>query len=202
MDIDLLYQVFYNGIKCQYIGSVDVSMDLTIGTSSEEVPTDSIKGTCSGGVTTMGRLGQYILVLGATLLIINLFAGCCRENEAQSTYNLEDFEIAIKDKGYVYEMEDAQQDFLPTTRKRMIFNQEVLDIYLFDDDQKMEKEADNIDSSGCGYDNGSTAIKVSWVSYPHFYKKGSLIIQYIGEDENMISELEDLLGEQFAGYTP
>jgi hypothetical protein len=180
----------------------EVSMDLTMGTASEELSMDSTNGTGSKVETMMGRLGRYILVLGAVLLLINLFTGCSKEKDDQSAYDLERFEIAIKDKGYVYEIEDAQQDFLPTTRKRMIFNQEVLDIYLFDNDQKVEKEADNIDSSGCGYDNGSTAIKVSWVSYPHFYKKGSLIIQYIGEEENLISDLEDILGEQFAGYTP
>lgn len=150
----------------------------------------------------MGRLGHYILVLGASLLLIDLFAGCSKVNESQITYDLEDFEIAIGDKGYVYKIDDAQQDFLPTTRKRMIFEQEVIDIYLFDNEQKMEKEANYIDPSGCGYDNGSTAIKVSWVSYPHFYKKGNLIIQYIGEDDNMISDLEDILGEQFVGYNP
>ncbi len=35
---------------------------------------------------------------------------------------------------------------------------------------------------------------------PHFYKRGSLIVQYVGEDEKIISDLGDLLGEQFAGY--
>jgi len=184
------------------MGSIDVSIDSTIGTGSEDLPVDPTIGSGSEGVTTMGRFGHYILLLGASVLLITLLTSCSSENESQSTYELEDFEIAIKDKGYVYEMEDAKQDFLPTARKRMIFNHEVIDIYIFENDQKMGKEANYIDSSGCGYENGSTAINVSWVSYPHFYKKGSLIIQYIGEDENLISDLEDILGEQFVGYTP
>jgi len=44
-------------------------------------------------------------------------------------------------------------------------------------------------------------MKVDWVSFPHFYKKGSIIVQYIGEDEKMISDLKDIFGDQFAGYT-
>jgi hypothetical protein len=43
---------------------------------------------------------------------------------------------------------------------------------------------------------------VSWVSYPHFYKKGCLIVQYVGKNENIISDIEDILGEQFAGFKP
>ncbi|EHI99965.1 hypothetical protein CDLVIII_3403 [Clostridium sp. DL-VIII] len=40
---------------------------------------------------------------------------------------------------------------------------------------------------------------VSWISYPHFYKKGNIIVQYIGKNEQIISNLKTILGEQFAG---
>ena len=154
------------------------------------------------GITVKRKLGYFILYLIAvSLLFSSIITGCSKSDNTQNTYHLEDFESAIKDKGYVYEVEEAQQDFLPTTRKRMIIINKTLDIYLFDNDQKMEKEAGFIDNDGSGYDNGSTAIKVSWVSYPHFYKKGSLIVQYIGEDEDFMADLSDILGEQFAGYS-
>lgn len=77
-----------------------------------------------------------------------------------------------------------------------------IDIYLFNSDNEMKNEASNIDSGGCGYKNSFKAIQVSWVSFPHFYKKGSLIVQYVGEDETIMADLTDILGEQFAGYTP
>jgi len=43
------------------------------------------------------------------------------------------------------------------------------------------------------------AIIIS-LSFPHFYKKGNIVVQYIEEDEKIISDLKDILGEQFAGY--
>ncbi|MDD3174759.1 MAG: hypothetical protein PHF63_14075 [Herbinix sp.] len=150
----------------------------------------------------MGRIDYHSMGFLALLLISTVFLGCSRENNSQNTFCLEEFEAAMTDKGYNFEIKDVEQDFLPTTRNRMIIDDIAIDIYIFNSDEKMESEASNIDSSGYSYDNGSKALNVSWVSFPHFYKKGSLIVQYIGEDENIISALDDILGEQFAGYTP
>ena len=132
--------------------------------------------------------------------MISVLVGCSRENNNQDTFGIEQFENAMEEKGYNFEIKDVQQDFLPTTRKRMIIDDKAIDIYLFSNDKKMETEASRIDSGGCSYGNDYKTVNVSWVSTPHFYKKGSLIIQYIGEDGAIISDLKDILGEQFAGY--
>ena len=58
-----------------------------------------------------------------------------------------------------------------------------------------------IDGGGCSY-YGKNAVDVSWVSLPHFYKKGSIIVQYDGENNYIISDLDAILDAQFAGYTP
>lgn len=116
-------------------------------------------------------------------------------------FSLEQFEWAMKDRGYKFEVIDAEQDFIPTTRKRMIFDNDVIDIYMFGSKNEMEEEAKHIDSGGCSYTNLTKSVKVSWTSFPHFYKKGSLIVQYVGENENIILDLQDILGEQFAGYS-
>ena len=34
---------------------------------------------------------------------------------------------------------------------------------------------------------------------PHFYKKGTIIVRYEGADEKIINDLEEIMGEQFAG---
>jgi hypothetical protein len=134
------------------------------------------------------------------LFFIIVFVYCIVDNNSQNTFSLIEFEDTLKDIGYEFVVQDVQQDFLPTTRKRMIFDHIALDIYIFSSDEKMEREASYIDSGGCGYDNGFKALNVSWISFPHFYKKGSLIVQYVGEDEKIMSDLTDILGEQFAGY--
>lgn len=149
----------------------------------------------------MLKLNYHAFVIMTILLMVTVLSGCSREN-SQTTFSTEQFEDAMKDSGYKFEIEDVQQDFLPTIRKRMKIDDESIDIYLFDNNKKMETEASYIDNDGCSYNNDSKKVKVNWVSFPHFYKKGSLIVQYIGEDEKIMSDLKDILGEQFAGYTP
>ena len=45
-------------------------------------------------------------------------------------YSIEQFKNKIKAKNYNFEIKDVEEDFLPTTRKRMIIGKEALDIYL------------------------------------------------------------------------
>lgn len=141
---------------------------------------------------------KKVIIVSFIILILTL-TGCGSENNSKNHYNLDKFENDMKGKEYSFEIQDVSKDFLPTTRKRMIFDDIALDIYIFSSNKKMEREASKIDSNGCNYNN---LLSVSWVSYPHFYKKGSLIVQYVGENENIISDLEDILGEQFAGFKP
>ncbi len=148
----------------------------------------------------MKKHSSYVSVSLIILLIIVMQMGCKDTNIHQSTFTLQQFGDSMKNKGYSFEITDVEEDFLPTTRKRMEFNHDMLDIYIFNGDKEMEEEAANIDKDGCGYTNGNKSLKVSWVSYPHFYKRGSLIVQYVGEDEKIITDLRDILGEQFAGY--
>lgn len=150
----------------------------------------------------MRKLDNRIIVFVTALFMISLFVGCSIENSSQSTFSIEQFEDAMKKKGYNFEIKDVQQDFLPTTRKRMIIDDKAIDIYIFSNNKKMESEAIHIDSGGCSYDNGSKSVKVSWISFSHFYKKGSIIVLYVGEDKKVMSDLKDIFGEQFAGYTP
>jgi hypothetical protein len=143
------------------------------------------------------------VTLLTTAITVPLLIGCKKETNPEKTYNLKQFEIDMTEKGYEFEVQAAEQDFLPTTRKRMMLDNDiVLDIYLFKTNAKLEKEASRIDSGGAGYSGPLNNVKVSWVSVPHFYKKGTIIVQYIGEDDSIISTLEEILGEQFAGYTP
>ena len=146
----------------------------------------------------MRKLGSYILSL-ILIFLITMLIGCGIKNNSKSTFNINQFQNEMKARNYNYEIKDVPEDFLPTTRKRMIFDNKAIDIYLFSSNKNMENEASHIDSGGCQYDNGSKAVNVSWVSYPHFYKKGNIIVQYIGEDKKIISDLKAILGEQFSG---
>lgn len=147
----------------------------------------------------MRKSGNNITLLLLLLFLVTMFIGCSSQNNSKGTFNIEQFQNEMKSKSYTFEMQDVEKDFLPTTRKRMKIDSEVLDIYVFSSNKKMENAAKCIDMDGSGYSNGSKAVKVDWGLPPHFYKKGSVIVQYVGGNEKMISHLKNILGAQFAG---
>ena len=61
-------------------------------------------------------------------------------------------------------------------------------------------EAMEADASLVASDGGSIGTTMLfWVATPHFFKAGRIIVVYIGDDAEMLSQLESLLGAQFAG---
>ncbi len=115
-------------------------------------------------------------------------------------YTVHDFVSDLDKKGYKTTVKEADKDFLNATRVRVHMKTEVLDVYTFSNTRMMHEESGYIHKDGCGYDNGRDGIKISWVSYPHFFKKGDIIVQYVGEDQGTVELLEEILGNQFAGY--
>ena len=47
--------------------------------------------------------------------------------------------------------------------------------------------------------SGTATTKISWVGPPHFFHKGRVIVLYVGDDPTVLSLLQSLLGQQFAG---
>ena len=43
------------------------------------------------------------------------------------------------------------------------------------------------------------ASKIHWVGPPHFYRKGRLLVVYVGDHDNVLKALEAVLSRQFAG---
>lgn len=163
----------------------------------------------------MYKMKKWSMPIMAFIFIsafILLLSGCKKEpkssdinndtnEDTNDVFDIKDFENAMKEKGYQFEIIDVDKDFLPTTRKRLVNDNMAIDIYVFDSEEEMEEEAGYIDYGGTSYNNGKKALHVSWVSHPHFYKKGCLIVQYVGEDTNILKDLEDIMGKQFAGFS-
>lgn len=148
----------------------------------------------------MRKFNKCSVCLVLFLLIVTMVSGCSSKQNYKSTYDINQFVNEMKAKNYKFELKASEKDFLPTTRKRMIIDKEAMDIYIYNNDNDAENDAKRIDAGGCQYNDGNRAVKVSWISYPHFYKKGSIIVQYVGENEKITSDLKNILGKQFAGY--
>ncbi len=148
----------------------------------------------------MRNLTKKIVLLAVVLWVV--FAYIYRNDIKDNTFDVEKFKIEMKAKNYEFQLINVKKDFLPTTRKRMVLGEEAIDIYLYSNNKKMEKDSENIDSGGCQYTSTgifSKNFNVSWVSEPHFYKKGKIIVLYVGTNEKIISDLKDIFGEEFAG---
>jgi len=106
------------------------------------------------------------------------------------------------------EDEPSFSNFLPNAKRKVItIDDEEIYAYIYSSNEEMEKAALSIYSDGEGYigtlDNGETipVDTIWWYRSPHFYKKENIIIQYGGTKENIFYDLNDIFGDQFAGYT-
>jgi hypothetical protein len=148
----------------------------------------------------MREFNKYTVCIVLFLLIVTMVSGCSSKQNYKSTYGIDQFVNEMKAKNYKFELKAAEKDFLPTTRRSMIIDKETIEIYIYNNDNDAENDAKRIDDEGCQYNDGNKAVNVSWISYPHFYKKGSIIVQYVGGNEKIISDLKNILGKQFSGY--
>ena len=68
-------------------------------------------------------------------------------------------------------------------------------VFEYDSTESMEADASLVVSDGGSI--GTTML--FWVSTPHFFKAGRIIVVYIGDDAETLAQLQSLLGAQFAG---
>ncbi len=110
----------------------------------------------------------------------NEFKKALQENKIQ--FNTEE----IKDKGMI----------IPKKRELLSINGEKVIVYKFDSIKEAEEYKSNFDIGGCTIGNS----KVSWAGYPHFYQKWNLIIEYVGYSDELVNNLENILGTEFSGF--
>lgn len=160
----------------------------------------------------MKKLRQ-LLILGL-LAIVSLIGGigCNSVEKSESGFDLEQFENEIKSKGYEYKRQDLQEGLLTPIsqyihlndsviidgKQVMLYDRDVI-IYSYEDNEEMEKEASTINKDASEISRSGNKILADWSKTPHFYKKGKIIVQYVGDDEKIISDLKEIMGEQFAG---
>lgn len=125
----------------------------------------------------------------------------CQNKEAKNTdFTIDNFIDEMNSKGYDLKVKDVEKDLLSGIRKRAYNDNLVFDVYLYKNNKSMENDSKNLSDDGSRYENSTSSVVVDWPNAPHFYKKGNIVVQYIGEDKKIISDLQNILGQQFAGY--
>jgi len=91
--------------------------------------------------------------------------------------------------------------FLSVPERPVFIDDYIITIFEYSSNALMEADAGYIDASGLSIRVPGKEAKISWVSYPHFFKKDTLIINFVGENERILDFLYANLGKPFAGYS-
>lgn len=83
--------------------------------------------------------------------------------------------------------------------KQYILYDIYLYIYSYENNGEMENAASKVNEDASVITFSELPMEIEWYKTPHFYKKGTIIVRYEGNDEKIINDLKEIMGEQFAG---
>lgn len=90
---------------------------------------------------------------------------------------------------------EVEQPFFSVTGKMIKIHGEDVQIFQYANAAVADAEAAPISRDGMG----TGTSKIQWIGSPHFYKKESFLVLYVGDNLKVLKTLEALLGQQFAG---
>lgn len=89
--------------------------------------------------------------------------------------------------------EAVMQPFLQVPGQILHVNGEDVQVYEYANEAAAAADAAQISPDG-----SLTTIMIDWISIPHFYRFGNLIVLYVGTNSEILVALESILGPQFA----
>lgn len=87
------------------------------------------------------------------------------------------------------------QPFFSVPGQTLRVNSQDIQVFEYEDSAAMESQAKDISQDGMSI--GNTAVQ--WISPPHFFSSGKIIVLYLGTDATLLKKLETALGKQAAG---
>lgn len=91
--------------------------------------------------------------------------------------------------------EKVSQPFFSRTARIINVNGEGVQVFEYAQAAALEQEAKRVSPDGMTI--GSS--KPSWMATPHFFKRGRLLVLYVGANESILKVLKSGIGSQFAG---
>lgn len=139
---------------------------------------------------------RFSLSVMALLVAALVLTACGGQPASAQGFGTDEFIAALQEKGVEAEKGDSvEQAFFSVIGNYVNFNGESVQVFEYETAETMESDAVLVDADG-----GSIGTSmVSWVATPHFYKKGRILVLYVGDDAETVEVLESVLGSQFAG---
>ncbi len=142
------------------------------------------------------KIRYSLLFLVAVVGVIALF-GCTSQKQNNDVYDYEKFLEELRTNGAsVGDAGEIEQAFFSVKGKVVKVNGEDLQVFEYEGEEETNSQASLVSTDGSSI---GTSM-VSWIDEPHFYKRGRIIVIYIGQNPTTIELISGILGEQFAGW--
>jgi hypothetical protein len=143
----------------------------------------------------MRKLGHRI----GTTLVALACAGCLTHGSdslRETPFDIPQLVAALRDTGATVKSGDEiEQPFFAVTGRMVSVAGEDVQVYQYPDEDAARRVAATISPDG-----GTIGTsRPFWAASPHFYRKGLLIVLYVGDSAAVTRPLERVLGTQFAG---
>ena len=140
----------------------------------------------------MSRLAVKFLVVGFTVLV-----ACSSRNSPE--YDLAQFTSDLREKEIALELTaDANSLILGRVGTVVSWGDIQIGAFEYPDRPAAEAAAALIADDGSSVE-GITEGPISWPATPHFFRKGRLLVLYVGDNRPTADLLKVVLGPQIAG---
>jgi hypothetical protein len=135
------------------------------------------------------------LILGSVLLVVAVVAAACGTG-GKTAVDYAGVVDGLRGAGATAEAAgEVSQQFLSVKGQAISVNGEQVQVFEYANEAALEADAATVSPDGSTV--GTTMI--TWVATPHFYRSGTVMVLYIGDDAGTLKALERILGPQFAG---
>ena len=136
------------------------------------------------------------LILTISLLAVLLISACSQSAGSS------DFDELVRDLesngADVATGEKVEQSFFSVPGEIMKLNGHGVQVFAYASDEKAGEAAYGISGDGSEIKTSGSVTSVDWIDGPHFYRKGRLIVLYVGHNQEVLNLLESSLGKQIA----
>ena len=122
----------------------------------------------------------------------------CTQNTTSTSAPVQQSSLADELRAAGLKVDDAgevEQPFFPVPAHVYVVEGGDVQVYTFASDEVAESEAKKVSPNGSTIGTSS----MHWMAPPHWFRRGSTIVNYLGSNAKVLAELERLMGKQFAG---